>query len=581
MKKQTADSDRFKRTRLMILSRVLLVPFVAVMLVFGTLVYYFAGNLRGHVARELSQIADGHCRLIDQFLSGLTFQLQFVAASHNFESITRNGRLPEVLQQLQAGSHALLDLGVFDENGNHVAYVGPYDLKGKNYSQTDWFVAVREKGIYVSDVFLGYRNIPHFVIAVGRSEGGRSWYLRATVDTLYFNNLVEGIRVGKTGEAYLLNEQGIFQTTRRSGGELMEPDTDHGIYQSEADGVRSFSAESTAGGRHLYATCRLHETGWLLVVRQEIADAYAPLIRAVLIAIGIIVAGGAVVVTMGFFLASGLANQLTVAAMEKRQMGSQLIMAGKLAEVGEMSAGIAHEINNPLQVMKAEETLMMDIFKEMQADGTLPDNENVRMLRDSINQIDLQIDRCKKITQGLLRFARQSETTIQTIEIPSFMRDVVGMVERKANVENIRIVQEFEDGLPSLESDPAQLQQVFLNLFNNAIDALKGRDNGEIRVTAKQEDAMLAVAVTDNGCGIPEQNLEKVFLPFFTTKPVGRGTGLGLSTCYGIVERLGGQITVSSEVNAGSAFTVRLPLSGSRSHAETRPTTNSKGGNNA
>ncbi len=554
------ENERFKRTRLMILSRVLLVPFIAVMMVCGTLVYYFAVNLRGHVATELSRIADGHCRLIDQFLGELSFQLEFVADSHSFEELSSNGLLEETLRRLQTGSQAFFDLGVFDERGNHVAYAGPYNLKGKNYSHADWFQAVQNKGIYISDVFQGYRNIPHFVIAVQRRETDKTWYLRATVDSMFFNNLVEIIRVGKTGEAYLINRNGVFQTPRRSGGALMETDPDHLIYRSEDNSIASFAANDTGGGRHLYATGRLHETDWILVVRQEIGDAYAPLTRAVLIAIAMIVMGGAVVVTMGFFLASGLANQLTIADMEKRQMGSQLIMAGKLAEVGEMSAGIAHEINNPLQIMKAEEALIKDIFKEMAADGSLPDGENIRMVRDSVNQIDLQIDRCKQITQGLLKFARKTEPSIQTIDLQPFMREIVGMVERKAYVENIRIVQEFDAGLPPLETDPAQLQQVFLNLLNNAIDALKEKDDGEIRIGATKEGGALAVSVADNGCGIPEKNLEKIFLPFFTTKPVGRGTGLGLSTCYGIVERLGGQITVSSELNVGSVFTVRLPL---------------------
>ncbi|MBI5115416.1 GHKL domain-containing protein [Candidatus Poribacteria bacterium] len=572
-------NERFKRTRLMILSRVLLVPFIAVMMVCGTLVYYFAVNLRGHVATELSRIADGHCRLIDQFLGELSFQLEFVADSHSFKELSSNGRLEEILSLLQTGSQAFFDLGVFDEHGNHVAYAGPFDLKGKNYSQADWFQAVHNKGIYISDVFKGYRNIPHFVIAVQRREGDATWYLRATVDSMFFNNLVENIRVGKTGEAYLINRRGGFQTPRRSGGALMEIDQDHLIYRSEDNAIASFAANDASGGRHLYATGRLRETDWILVVRQEIGDAYAPLTRAVLIAVAVIVIGGAVVVTMGFFLASGLANQLTIADMEKRQMGSQLIMAGKLAEVGEMSAGIAHEINNPLQIMKSEEALIKEIFKEMEADGTLPDGENIRTVRDSVNQIDLQIDRCKQITQGLLKFARKTEPSIQTIELQPFMREIVGMVERKAYVENIQIIQQFEGELPPLQTDPAQLQQVFLNLLNNAVDALKGKEKGEIRIGAAKQDGALVVSVADNGCGIPEENLEKIFLPFFTTKPVGRGTGLGLSTCYGIIERLGGQITVSSELNAGSVFTVRLPLPGTAQSATAEAAAHEQGGN--
>jgi len=184
------------------------------------------------------------------------------------------------------------------------------------------------------------------------------------------------------------------------------------------------------------------------------------------------------------------------------------------------------------------------------------------MLKESVEQLGIQIDRCGRITKGLLGFARRSETTIYPIELRSLIAETVSMIERRAQVENIRIIQEFEAGLPKLESDPNQLQQVFINLLNNAFDALKKKGGGEVRIRASLSSGNVVVLVADNGCGIEPKNLEKVFLPFFTTKPVGQGTGLGLSTCYGIIEALGGQITVASELNVGTVFTIRLPVSG-------------------
>lgn len=567
----------FKHVRRVILSRVLLVPFVAVILVFGTLVYYFAANLRTQADRELTRVADAHRSMVEGFLSERCSDLRYVVSSRGFAELSSDENLAAVFERLQIKSHAFFDLGVFDEAGNHAAYIGPFDLEGKNYAETEWFQHVQNAGVYVSDVFLGYRNIPHFIIAVRGSEGGRAWYLRATIDTFFFNDLVENIRVGKTGEAYLVNEEGVFQTRRRSGGGLMEPDPDFPVYRTREDASTTFAADDKTGKRHLYATRRLTSTGWLLVVRQEIGDAYAPLVRAVLLAVVMIVAGGAVVVTTGFLLATGVANQLTVADMEKRRMGSQLIMAGKLAEVGEMSAGLAHEINNPLQVMKSEQTFAFDILEEMESkkDGCQP--EHLKVLRESIGQMGAQIDRCKKITLGLLKFARESETSIQAIDLQPFLREVITMVERRAWEENIQIIVQVEPGLPLLKTDPAQLQQVFLNLFNNAIDAVKGRDGGEIRVTAAKSDHHISVSIADNGCGIAPEHMKKIFLPFFTTKPVGQGTGLGLSTCYGIMERLGGQVTVQSELNVGTVFTVRLPLSGVPERAEKSSLVSQKG----
>ena len=543
----------------MILVRVLLLPFLIVMVVFGTVIYYFATNLRSRVFSELALIAGDHRRMIEQFLKERVADLDFAASSWGLDELRGNGRLPRVLRDLQETSRAFFDLGVFDEQGNHIAYVGPYDLKGKNYAESEWFRAVQERDVYISDVFLGYRKLPHFVIAVRRKNGPAPSYLRATIDTQFFNDLVERVRVGKTGEAYLINGSGMFQTRRRSGGSLMEVDPDYGLYENTKSDIVPFVGRELSGTRYVNATGRLGSTGWLLVVRQETREAYAPLYRVLVIGIGIILGGGGLVVLMAFLLASGQARQLVLSERERRQLGNQLIMAGKFAELGEMSVGIAHEINNPLQVMKAEQALMTDFLKEMKAaEGT--DQRTIGMVLDSVEQIGIQIDRCKEITQGLLSFARKNDAVLKTIDLTAFIPEVIRMVEQKARLENVCIVYEADPGLPELSSDPTQLQQVMLNLLNNALYALRKKEKGEIRITAARRQDSVQIAVADNGCGIDPKIMDKIFLPFFTTKPVGQGTGLGLSTIYGIVERLGGQILVASEPNVGTVFTVCLPL---------------------
>ena len=209
---------RFRSIRRSILVRVLLPSFLIVMVVFGTVIAYFGTNLRSRVFSELALLAEDHRRLIEQFLEERVANLNFAAASHRLDELNDHGLLGEVLRDLQETSRAFFDLGVFDEQGNHIAYVGPYDLKGKNYAEKEWFRAVQERGVYISDVFLGYRELPHFVIAVKRKRDSCVWYMRTTIDTQFFNDLVESVRVGKTGEAYLINGAGIFQTRRRSGG---------------------------------------------------------------------------------------------------------------------------------------------------------------------------------------------------------------------------------------------------------------------------------------------------------------------------------------------------------------------------
>ncbi len=550
----------FKQVRKMILIRVLLVPFFIVLVVCGTLVYHFAAYLIKQVKAELVRTAVDHRNMIDQFLEEKVADLRFISSSYSIDELQDKEKLARIFYHLQIGSKAFFDLGVFDERGRHLAYVGPYDLAGKDYAQAEWFKAVQERELFISDEFLGYRNIPHFIMAIRRNENGRVWYLRATIDTFAFNDLVESIRIGKTGEAYLVNKEGIFQSRRRSGGRMMGLDPDFEDYVINDQDIASFSARDNSSQRYLYAAGPLKHTEWIMVVRQAADDAYGTLTFAVIISLVMIIAGGIVVLGMGYIQASSMATKLKLADIEKQQMKTQLVIAGKLAEVGEMSTGLAHEINNPLQVMQSELGMVEEVISEIRSNKNVCDAENLRLLTDSAKQIGLQIERCGKITQGLLRFARRTDSSARPVEIQKFLPEVVAMVDQRALVENIRIIQELDPDLPVIMTDPNQLQQVFLNLLNNAIYALKDKNSGEIRIHCSREDESILITVADNGCGISPENLEKIFLPFFTTKPVGQGTGLGMSTVYGIVDGLGGKITVESELNVGTVFTIRLPI---------------------
>ena len=182
-----------------------------------------------------------------------------------------------------------------------------------------------------------------------------------------------------------------------------------------------------------------------------------------------------------------------------------------------------------------------------------------------MDEIHAQIGRCTRITQAILKFGRKNEPATKSIELKNFINEVSGMVEQRANVHAIEIIKNIPEDLPPVKADPTQLHQVFLNLFNNAIDAIierYGASGGRLEVTAEiNENDFFRITVSDNGAGISEENMSKVFSPFFTTKPVGKGTGLGLSVCYGIVREMGGEMKVESKKDRGTVFTVILPPS--------------------
>jgi len=546
-----------------ILVSMILVPFIPFILALGIGYYNFAASLETNTIASMKRIVKDHRQMIESFLMERKADLEFILKTHSFEELRRPENLEHIFENLQKESQAFVDLGIFDENGLHVAYKGPYQLSGKDYHQAPWFKAVIANGFFISDVFLGYRQVPHFVIAVAQADPNRRWVIRATIDSHIFNDLVKNVRIGKTGEAYLLDAQGVFQTDRRSGGILMHRDPDHPKYGPVHEGIKTFIETDAWGETFLYATTWLKANSWLLVVRQEKADAFQTLRRAAYLIVLTSVLGGAGIVAVAFFVTGLIIRRMERMDREKNQLGEQLIRAGRLAEIGEMAAGFAHEINNPLQIIKSEQALVEMILADLKAKGQLTRSDDLTELEDSIDQIKHQVDRCAHITQAILQFGRKDEPISKDIDLHAFIADVVGMVAKKASVHGIGIEQQIAADSPPVHGDPRHLQQVLVNLLNNAIDATiarHGASGGEIRIeSGPSENRQVAIKVCDNGSGISAENLKKIFTPFFTTKPVGKGTGLGLSVCYGIIDKMGGRMSVASQENVGTTFTIQLP----------------------
>ena len=557
--------DRYAAMKRLILAGMIVVPLILFIVIMGIGYYYFTMSIETGTISSMKRIVEDHRHMIDSFLDERRADLEFILQSYRYEELTDTKHLAKVFVRLQKQSNAFVDLGVFNEKGVHVAYQGPFILTGKVYQEAAWFREVLKKGYYISDIFLGYRRIPHFVIALMREDNGKKWVIRATIDTYMFNDMVKKVRIGKTGEAYILNADGIFQTERRSGGSLMDKDPDMFEHPTPQSGIKTFIKKDARRDKHLYATTWLKDKRWLLVVRQEKADAFKALHTASYLIALIMIIGGAALVGIAFYETGRIVRRMERIDTEKDQLGQQLVRASRLAEIGEMATGIAHEINNPLQVMKSEQTLILTILSDLKEKGELKDSKDLEELEDSIAQIKLQIDRCSKITHAVLKFGRESEAISTDIDLADFIPEVISMVENKAGVEGITVTQEISEDIPSIQGDPGQLQQVLINLFNNAIDAIverHGSEGGELTVGAgPKEDERVQIYVKDNGAGISPENLKKVFSPFFTTKPVGKGTGLGLSVCYGIIDNMGGIMEVSSKRGAGTTFTIDLPAS--------------------
>ena len=556
-----ARRKKEKRLKRSILTNMIIVPFIPFLLVIGVSFYFFTTALENNTVNSLKRIVGDHRDMIESFLMERQSDLEFITNAYRFEEINNNETIKLIFKNLKNRSGAFIDLGLFDSNGTHIRYTGKYQLKGKDYKNEIWFKKTMQNGYYISDVFFGYRNIPHFVIAVRQGSGDKAWALRATIDTLFFDTLVSKVRIGRTGEAYIVNKNGIAQTVRRSGGlRIMDSDPDHSDYPASESNIQTFVKSDSAKNKYLYATTWLKDREWLLVVRQEKKDAYKSLYAALYISLIIMVMGGAAIIVIAIYTTERIVTMVKKLGVEKENLGTQLIRATQLAEIGEMAAGFAHEINNPLQIIKGEHALI-----ETMIDDVSGSEEDMMDIKDSLNQIMLQVNRCSEITHAILKFGRKNEIEDQVLYPDIVIPEIISMIEKKAMVNGIEISKKISEQAPSFKGDPSQFQQVMLNLFNNAMDAINERHGSsggrlDIDVDRKNENKnWFEIKITDNGSGISPENIKKVFSPFFTTKPVGKGTGLGLSVCHGIIESFGGTMEVKSEQNIGTTFVISLP----------------------
>lgn len=530
----------------------LAVSFAPLLILGVTFYYQFSTMYRNKIREQIEYRAAAQAESIDLFLKERTAILSAMADTHSFRDMIHEKKLARIFEVMNQRAGAFVDLGVIDNAGQQLAYMGPYDLEGLNYYQQPWFAEVMSKGVYVSDVYMGYRQLPHFIIAVKRQEDQKSWILRATIDPDIFGNIVRAAHVGRTGDAYLINHEGIYQTRPRFAGQILShADIDATLFAGRAMVI----AKEDGKSRDLLCAGKwLKNKDWLLVISQDVAEEMTGLFAARNAEIAVIIGGILIIVLATVFTTRATVSRLRDSDQKMNELNRQLLQSDKLAAIGKMAAGVAHEINNPLAVILQKTGWMEDLLLEEE----FQKSENYEEFRTSIKKIEEHVERARKVVHNMLGYARRMEPRLEDVDVNDTLKQTISLLDNYARINNIEIQTDFASSLPIIAGDQAQLQQVFLNLLSNAIDALgKG---GVVEVKSRTIGSQIHVRVRDNGPGIPENRQKRVFDPFFTTKDTGKGTGLGLWVSYNIMEKMGGSITLQSEEGKGSTFTVQIPI---------------------
>ncbi|MCL2458220.1 MAG: ATP-binding protein [Desulfobulbus sp.] len=519
------------------------------------------------VEDSLRSDAENRRDAIDLFFSERVAQLYTIANTNTFAQMIDEGYLGRIFNIMHAKSDSYMDFGIIDSEGRHLAYVGPYYdmLKQVNYKNEFWFSEVRANGIYISDIFMGFRKAPHFVIAIMVREKNTSWILRATVNLKNIDDIVQKAWTGAFSDSFIVNRKNVLQTQPRFGGaffetpalpEYMSETHKPHPYPDYSSAVATKLERVTSGGMDaFFAAVPFRNTKWILVIKENPDEILSQLVQGQHWMLLFTAAGLAIIATGAALFTNVLINRIKETDRENAANSDMLLQANKMIALSKMAAGIAHEVNNPLASIAEKAGWLKDLLAEEDIAGSA----NFAEFNESVDKIEQHVARARKIIHNLLGFARRMEPAKEKININNLLDETTGFLENEARYVNIRIDKKYEDSVPVITSDLSQIQQVVLNLLNNAIDAID--HDGTITVFSSYHEKTneVEISVADTGRGIAESDLNKIFDPFFTTKEAGKGTGLGLSISYSIIEKLGGKMKVQSKVGKGTVFTILLP----------------------
>lgn len=509
-------------------------------------------TIESELVLRTSQLVSNSWRSVSLFISERRSVLDFIAHDHTFETLNDKARLATILDNIKKRFGGFTDLGVINSTGVQQTYAGPYRLDGLDYGNEPWFHQVLKHGFYISDLVVGHRKEPHLDFAVKRVlPDGSFFVLRAALDAQKFNELIAQFEVGEKSDAFVINREGVLQTQSRYYGLVLKkipiriPD-----YAPKA---QVFESQNDNSERTVIGYAYIPETPFILMIVKHKGELIQPWYKTGWAFTWILATSILLILLVTLAVASHLVDQIHKADQERVDTLHQVEHTNKMVSLGHLASGVAHEINNPLAIINQKAGHIRDIFTLTEA------YKKDQKLIDLVDSVLATVHRCAKVTKGLLNFARHLNLSIQTISLQEIINEVQNVLTKETEFRCITVEVNLADNIPQFESDRGKLEQIFFNLFNNAIAVMK--DGGHLEIKGECEDTnFVSIAFSNNGPAIPEADLRYVFEPFYYSRTGESGAGLGLAVTYALVQEIGGQISVQSEVGTGNRFNIRLPL---------------------
>lgn len=531
-------------------------PFIPVLLALGAGGFIHIRYSQHNVLNHISHVADSYATLLDNYIDDCFGDL--VLLEPLLTDVADPARLKEALSVVQGKRKEVLDIALVDAAGTVVGYAGPVLFTGAHIAPGAWLSQALERGVGVGDVQTGRMGMAHYVLARRITRGDVTYVLRISLDPATLGLMLHEAREDGS-DLFLINGDGELIA---GGGQVLtrERELSQPVLRSR---IGTAYLDPDTGLAH--ASRVMRHAGWVLAVRKHSISAFKSRDSALLFLGLSVLGGGAVVFFSSLYLSGYVEKMLRQRDEEREKLREQLYRAGRLAELGEMAAGFAHEINNPLQIMKSDQAYIEMLLQDFRTRAAaIPQcAEDVEEIAVSVGQIKAQIDRCARITHSILRFGRAGTLEVQNVDLAKFIPEVLSMVRKKTQLSGIALRVDIPQVRLIVNVDPGRLQQVLLNLINNAMYAVQeakdGRAGEIVLGCGVDKDGRVRIQISDNGVGIGPEHQKLIFTPFFTTKPPGSGTGLGLSVCHDLVDSMNGVLDFVSRKGEGTTFFITLP----------------------